>query len=72
MGKEEKCGHFRRRNISSEDIAERTDINAEGLECQEGRVVGDEAEGQMPDHAGQSGHPRTLLFILRARGSLSE
>lgn len=37
--KEEKNGHFRRRNISSEDIAEKTEINAEGPECQEGRMV---------------------------------
>lgn len=45
MGKEEKCGYFRRRNIFFEDIAERIDINVEGLECREGRVVGDEVEG---------------------------
>ena len=37
--KEEKDGHFRRRNISSEDLAERTEINTEGLECKEVRVA---------------------------------
>lgn len=38
MGKK-KEGHFRKKKISFDDIAERTEINTEGLKCQEGNVA---------------------------------
>lgn len=35
MGAEEKDGHFTRRNIFSEDMAEQTEVSTRGLEGQD-------------------------------------